>query len=86
MFKKIIDITVCSALVLGFTAGGVKSLTRHEMHTLGAYMITSVGFLCEDVVGMKPGDAEDVFEVRCQAIGARLAYTINARTGEVWRG
>ncbi|MBP0481223.1 hypothetical protein [Sagittula salina] len=86
MQSKLIDITVCGAMILGFTAGGVQSLTRTDMHNLGAYMITSVGFVCEDVVGMKPGGAEDVFDVSCTANRMKIAYTINARTGEVWRG
>lgn len=85
MFKKIIDVVVCSALVLAVTAGGVQSLTRHEMHTLGAYVVTSVGYACDAVEAMKPAEAEHVYDLRCTVGRTEIGYTINARTGEVWR-
>lgn len=85
MFKKIFEITLTSAAVIGFTAGGVASMTRHEMHNMGEYMINSVGFTCEDVLGMAPAEAEHVYKVSCKAERARQSYVINARTGEVWK-
>lgn len=85
MFKKIIDIAVTASLVISFTAGAAWALNRHQMHEMGAYMINSAGFACDDVNAMAPEEADHVFKVRCGDVAQGQHYSVNARTGEVWK-
>ncbi|AUC54735.1 MAG: hypothetical protein ACU0CC_12935 [Sagittula sp.] len=85
MYKRILDIVLCSTVVLGFSSGAVASLTRADMHALSDYMIASSGFTCVEVKAVAPTPAEHVYRVSCDNGAGKQVYVINARTGEVWR-
>jgi predicted aspartyl protease len=83
MLKNIIDITICSALVMGFTAGAAHSMERHHKEKFSRLMITSLGYSCDDVMGLAASDMEGVFNVSCAAEGAHHHYMIDTGTGDV---
>ncbi|MFW2588236.1 hypothetical protein [Sagittula sp. SSi028] len=85
MLKKIVDITITAALVVGFTASAAWALNRHQMHEMGEFMINSAGYDCLEVAAMAPLDADHVFQVRCGEVKEGQQFNINARTGEVWK-
>ncbi len=83
MLKNIIDITICSALVMGFTAGAAHSMDRHQKENFSRLMINSVGFACEDVMGLAEADMESMFSVSCLGDGEHHHYVIDTLTGDV---
>ncbi|GAA4223186.1 hypothetical protein GGQ68_000848 [Sagittula marina] len=85
MLRKITDIALTASLVMGFTASAASALNRHQMHEMGAFLINSAGYACEGVNAMAPAEADHVYKVRCGAVSLGNRFSINARTGEVWK-